>query len=174
MRSIHPSIDTPSIGDGRATGNAVVALLDELLSHTIRLRDVYKNARWQTADIRFHHLRLIFEGHYREQLRLVDILIDRIRVLGGGCHVFAGCFLQGTRLSYARRGKASPIRLLRDLLDAHESVLSAAGSSTRGDAQDGSVLLRGDPAVGQVVLANDQQSRSVSEQLIARNDAGGV
>jgi DNA-binding ferritin-like protein len=171
--TIDPSIDTPSIGDGRTTGNAVVALLDELLNHTIRLRDLYKNARWQTGDIRFHHLRLIFEGHYKEQLRLVDVLIDRIRVLGGGCHVFAGCFLQGTRFSYALRGRASPIRLLRDLLDAHELVMSAAPSSTRGDAQDDSASIRGDPAVGQVVLANDQQSRSVSEQLIPR-DARGV
>jgi len=158
-----------SNSENRTTGNAVVALLDELLNHTIRLRDLYKNARRLTADIQFQHLRLIFEGHYKEQLRLVDILIDRIRVLGGGCHVFAGCFLQGTRFSYALRGKGSPIRLLRDLLDAHELVLSTARSSTRGDAQDDSVLIRSDPAVGQVVFANDQQSRSVGEQLIPRD-----
>src|ERR1700677_3113265 len=47
------------------------ALLDELLVHSIKLRDLYKSARWQTADIQFSGLRALFDDHYKEQLRLV-------------------------------------------------------------------------------------------------------
>jgi starvation-inducible DNA-binding protein len=161
-----PSMVTPS-GDGRVA-RKTVALLDELLAHSIRLRDLYTNARWQTTDIQFRHLRLLFDGHYKEQLRLVDVLIDRIRMLGYPGRVLAGVFLQGTQFSYALRGRTSPIRLLRDLLDAHELVLSAARPGTNSGSQDGPSIR--DFAVGQVVLTNDLQSRSIGEQLARRDD----
>ena len=95
------------------------ALLDELLVHSIKLRDLYKSARWQTADIQFSGLRALFDDHYKEQLRLVDVLLDRLRLLGGAGRVLGGLFVQGTQFSSAPRGKALLIRLLRDLLDAH-------------------------------------------------------
>jgi starvation-inducible DNA-binding protein len=152
-------------GTGRT--NKILSLLDELLTHSIRLRDLYKKVRWQTSDIRFHHLRQLVDSHYREQLRLVDVLVDRIRTLGGTDRLFAGVFLQGTQFAYALRGRASPIRWLRDLLDAHESVLSAARSGAKSDTEEDNSMIS-DFAVGQVVVANDLQSGSVSEQLMRR------
>jgi hypothetical protein len=41
------------------------ALLKELLVHSIKLWDLYKSARWQTADIQFRGLRILFEDHYK-------------------------------------------------------------------------------------------------------------
>jgi starvation-inducible DNA-binding protein len=161
-----PSMVKPSTGDGNATSKTVT-LLDELLAHSIRLRDLYTNARRQTSDIEFHHLRLLFDGHYKGQLRLVDVLVDHIRMLGYTDRVLAGVFLQGTQFSYALRGRTSPIRLVRDLLDAHELVLSAACPSAHSDSRDDSPSIR-DFAVGQVVLTNDLQSWAISEQLINR------
>jgi len=161
------SMVTPPTGDGRASSKTVT-FLDALLAHSIRLRDLYTNARWQTADIQFHHLRLLFDGHYKEQLRLVDVLIDRIRMLGYTGRVLAGVFLQGTQFSCALRGRTSPIRLLRDLLGAHELVLSAACPRENSDSQDDNPSIR-DFAVSQVVLTNDLQSRSICEQLIRRD-----
>jgi hypothetical protein len=35
------------------TSRKTVAVLDELLAHSIRMRDAYKNARWQTSGIQF-------------------------------------------------------------------------------------------------------------------------
>ena len=116
------------MGDRTATSETGT-LLSELLTHTVRLRDLYKKARWQTADIQSRQLRRMFESHYKEQLRLVDVLVDRIRMLGGAGRVFAGVFLRDTALSSALRGRPSTIRLLRDLLDAHELTLGAARSA---------------------------------------------
>jgi DNA-binding ferritin-like protein len=144
--------------------------LEELHAHTVRLRDLYKNARWQTADLQFRDLRLLFDNHYKEQLRLVDVLTDRIRLLAGADRVFAGVFLQGTQFSYALRGRASPMRLLRDLFDAHEMVLSAAESGAKGHAREHGAYDR-DFAVGQVVIVNDLQGRSIAEELMRRDNS---
>jgi starvation-inducible DNA-binding protein len=164
------TIDSFSVAPPRETGVAsgkTVEVLCELLTHSIRLRSLYKYARWQTSDLQFHRLYLLFDGHYQEQIRLVDVLIDRVRMLGGlGC-VFAGDFLQGTQFSYALRGRASLVRLLRDLLDAHELLLSAARPTGLSDERTDRSWTR-DFAVDQVVLTNDLQSVSVAEHLAAR------
>ena len=157
--------DSPvtTVEDLRA--HKTIVLLDELLTHTLPLRDLYKSARCQTAEIHFRHLRPLFDTHYKEQLALVDVLVDRIRTLGCASRVLAGAFLQGTPPSYALCGHLAPSRVFCDLLDAHEIVLSAAHAA-------GTHSLQADPsaihdfAVGQVVLTNDLQRCSVGEQLV--------
>jgi starvation-inducible DNA-binding protein len=139
----------------------VVAVLNELLTQSIRLRDLYKHVRSQLAGIQFHGLRQMLDDHYQGQLHLIDVLIDRTRTLGGARSVFAGDFLQGTQFSHALRGRRAPIGLLRELLDAHESVLIAARPS--GGSEDHHWMR--DFAVGHVVLTNDLQSEAVSKQL---------
>jgi starvation-inducible DNA-binding protein len=164
VESSRPASATATDGTLRRTA----ALLDELLVHSIKLRDLYKSARWQTADIQFRGLRMLFDDHYKEQLRLVDVLLDRLRTLGGAGRVLAGLLLQGTQFSCALQGRVSPIRLLRDLLDAHDTVLAASRSGAQGD--EGAYTASGrDFAVGQVVLVNDMQFQSISDQLIARS-----
>jgi DNA-binding ferritin-like protein len=161
---IDQSTTISAIRDGAAS-SATVALLSELLAHTIRLRDLYKKAHRQTSGIQFHRLRLLFDGHYKEQLRLIDVLIDRIRLLNRG-GVFAGAFLQDTQFSCSVRGRTSSFQLLLDLLDAHELVLSAVRAD-KGDAQGDNPAAR-DFVVSQVVLASELQRQSVSEQLMRR------
>jgi starvation-inducible DNA-binding protein len=140
-----------------------LARLEELLAHSVRLRDMYKRARWQTADIQFRVLRLLFDDHYREQLRLVDVLLDRIRMLGGSDRIFAGVFLQASRFSCALRGRASPCRLLEELLEAHELIL---GSVRTVASSNGDGTCNRDFAVGQVVLANEFEHQLLGEQLM--------
>lgn len=159
---------TSATGDDRAP-RSTPALLEELLLHSIKLRDLYKSARWHTADIQFRGLRLLFEDHYKEQLRLVDVLLDRLRMLGGAGCVLAGLLLQGTQFSCALRGRAVPIRLLHGLLEAHDAVLAATRSGANGHECADTATSR-DFAAGQVVLVNNMQFKSISDQLIARSD----
>jgi len=147
-----------------------LAVLEELLTRTLPLRDLYKGARCQSADVHSRHLHALFNTHYKEQLNLVDVLVDRIRALGGASRVLAGAFLLGTPPSYALRGYSAINRLLCDLLDAHEIVLSAAQTAdTHGLQADPSAIH--DFAVGQVVLTNDLQRGSVGEQLVRLDQA---
>jgi DNA-binding ferritin-like protein len=159
----------PRAATNSGKSNRTGALLEELHAHSVLLRDLYKSARWQTADIQFRNLRLLFDDHYKEQIRLVDVLTDRIRLLAGPDRVFAGVFLRETQFSCALRGRASPVRLLDDLYDAHEFVLSTARAGERNEARDSSPSNH-DFAVGQVVIANELQSRSIGEQLMRRGN----
>jgi starvation-inducible DNA-binding protein len=142
---------------------ATVAVLEELLAQSTHLRDLYKTARWQTADVQHRQLHQLFDVHYKEQLSLVDVLIDRIRMLGGSSSVFAGDFVKDTQCSCLQLGRRAAFRLVCELLDAHESVLNTAQPArVSGDHK-----WARDFAIGQVVLTNDQQSWSLSEQLVA-------
>lgn len=154
--------DTVASADGDAKLRHIIAVLEQLLAQSICLRDLYRNARWQTADIQYRRLRQLFDRHYKEQLHLVDVLVDRIRALGGGHQVFARNFLQGTQFACALRGNKAAGHLLNELLDAHESVLDTG-------RQKGSTVnaqWAHDFALGQVVLANDAQSSSIRDQLV--------
>jgi starvation-inducible DNA-binding protein len=164
--------DSPVTSVGNSSTETTIALLDELLTHTIAVRDSYKSARCRTADIQFHHLRVLFDTHYKEQLRLVDVLLDRIRTLGGAGRVLAGTFLRGTQPSNGPRGRFATNLLLCDLLDAHELVLSAAHTAGAHGLQTDPSAVR-DFAVGQVVLSNDLQGCSVREQLVSLDQKRG-
>jgi starvation-inducible DNA-binding protein len=142
---------------------ATVAILEELLAQSIHLRDLYKSARWQTADAPHRHLHQLFDVHYKEQVRLVDVLIDRIRLIGGSRSVFAGDFVKDARCPCLHLDRKAAFRAVGELLDAHESVLNTA-QPTRVSGDHKWVR---DFAIGQVVLTNDQQIWSLSEQLVA-------
>ncbi len=145
-------------GDGE---RKTIAILSELLGKSIHLRDLYKNARWQTAHIPHRDLRPLFERHYKQQLPLVDLLTDRIRTMGGARQLLASQYLQSTRFACALRGNKAASRLLRELLDAHEGVLNICRPN--GSAPD--EHWSRDFAVGQVVLTNDEHRATVSDQL---------
>jgi DNA-binding ferritin-like protein len=164
------TIDSSIVAPPRETAVAsvkAIEVLSELLTHSIRLRDFYKYARWQTSDLQLHRLYLLFDSHYLEQIRLIDVLIDRVRMLGGARYVFAGDFLQSTHFSSALRGRVSLVRLLRDLLDAHELVLSEARPHRLIEEETDRAWTH-DFGVGQVVLTNDLQASTIAEHLAAR------
>ena len=144
-----------------------VEVLEVLLAHSIHLRDLYRNARWQTESIQFRRLHQLFDDHYKEQIHLIDVLVDRIRALNGAGGLFARDFLDRTRFSQIVAGRASTRHLLVELLDAHDSVLSAALPTGTHYGQVNGSWTR-DVAVGQVVLTNDQQILVVSEQMTRR------
>jgi starvation-inducible DNA-binding protein len=165
IESARPACTTANHGDFGSRAE----LLEELLGHSIKLRDLYKSARWQTTDIRLRSLRFLFDDHYKEQLRLVDVLLDRLRILGGGGCAMASLLVRDTPCSSPLCGRASPIRLLDALLEAHDAVLIAARAVANSDEWVAAVS-NTDFAVGQVVLVNKTQFQSVNDQLIARSN----
>src|SRR5512141_1998383 len=62
---------------------ASVAALNEVLVDTMSLRDLYKKHHWQVAGHTFYPLHLLFDKHYGEQAALVDLIAERIQLLGG-------------------------------------------------------------------------------------------
>jgi starvation-inducible DNA-binding protein len=142
-----------------------IALLEELLTQTIAVRDLYRYARHRSANTHFHRLVPLFETHYKDQLRLVDVLVERMRTLGGGSRVVASAFVRGSDFVCAQGGGLTPSRLLSDLLDAHEMVLSAVQTSGSNRVSIDHLAAH-DFAVGDVVLTNELQVGAVREQLL--------
>lgn len=155
-----PGMERLAASDERSVETA--AILEELLAQSILLRDLYKIARWQTSDGQLRRMHLLFEGHYKEQLHLVDVLIDRARMLGGAGRVLAGDFLKSTQLSGAVRGRKAPGRWVDELLDAHELVLNTAQPARATQPRPWAREF----AVGLVVLTNEKQSAALSEEWL--------
>lgn len=109
----------------------------------------------------------MFTAHYNEQVRLVDLLVDRVRNSSGVSRIFASTFLQDPQPSWDPRSRNARILMLRTLLDVHELILSAALSGR--DGKNDLAWIR-DLAVGQVVLANEQQSQSICDLLGNRRE----
>jgi hypothetical protein len=136
--------------------------LESLLDESIRVRDLYMHARRHTCESQLVQLRTMFNAHCNEQVRLIGLLADRVRISSGASRIFAGTFLQDPAPSWDPRSRNVRILMLRTLLDAHELILSIAQSG--GDEKGDHSWIR-DFIVGQVVLANEQQSQSICDLL---------
>src|SRR4051812_13692470 len=97
-------------------------LLNQLLADTITLYSMYKKHHWQVSGHTFYQLHLLFDKHAEEQLALVDLLAERIQLLGG---ISTGMPADVARLSRIENPPAGaeevPVQISR-LLEAHELI----------------------------------------------------
>lgn len=139
-----------------------IEVLEQLLAESIRLRDLHMNARWQVSDGRYSEIRQMLNEHHKEQLTLIGLLVDRIRILGGAARVFASDFLRRAEFCHVIRGPEAVNQLLLDRLEAHEAVLSAAHPHDRY----GEPHWARDCTVGRVVLTNEQQWDTINAKVL--------
>jgi starvation-inducible DNA-binding protein len=143
----------------------VTAQLNQLLADTMTLRDLYKKSHWQTAGPTFYQLHLLFDKHYGEQVELVDLIAERIQVLGGLSIAMAHDVAETTRIERPPRGREEvPVQLSR-LLDAHQVIIRelrefARRSDELGDAGTNDLL------VSDVLRTNELQVWFLSEHLV--------
>jgi starvation-inducible DNA-binding protein len=139
--------------------------LNQLLADTITLRDLYKKSHWQVAGPTFYQLHLLFDKHFEEQSNLVDVIAERIQLLGGISLAMAPDVAETTRIARPPRGREEvPVQLSR-LLDAHEIIICdcrdfASRASRLGD--DGT----NDLVVSQVLRGNELQTWFLAEHLV--------
>src|SRR5438046_4122757 len=108
-----------------------VANLNQLLADTITLRDLYKKHHWQVAGPTFYQLHLLFDKHFNEQNELVDLLGERIMILGGVSVAMSADVAEMTLVPRPPKGReAVPVQISR-LLHAHEIVLREARTMAR-------------------------------------------
>jgi starvation-inducible DNA-binding protein len=142
-----------------------VELLNQLLADTMTLRDMYKKHHWQVAGPTFFQLHLLYDKHYKEQVALVDIIAERIQVLGGVSIAMAPDVAETTMIPRVPRGREEvPVQLSR-LLEAHEMIILA----TRSDAEKTNDLGdfgTNDLLVSNVLRTNELQVWFLSEHLV--------
>ena len=139
--------------------------LNLLLADTASLRDLYKKSHWQVGGPTFYQLHLLFDKHFEQQVELVDLLAERIQILGGVSVAMAHDIAELTRLTRPPRGREEvPVQISR-LLEAHELIIKdarelAKKASDLGD--DGS----NDLLISDVVRTNELQVWFISEHLV--------
>jgi len=143
-----------------------VALLNQCLADTITLRDMYKKHHWQVVGPTFNQLHLMYDQHYEGQVLLVDILAERIQLLGGIALAMAADIAETTAIPRPPRGREPAAVQIRRLAEAHELIIVAARKAAKkvdeaGD--DGS----NDVFVSNVLRTNELQVWFLTEHLVA-------
>ncbi len=151
--------------------------LNQVLADTITLRDLYKKHHWQAAGPTFYMVHLLFDKHYKEQAELVDLLAERIQMLGGISLAMAADIAEETNIQRPPRGREElPVQISR-LLSAHETILLESRAAARkADENDDSGT--NDLLVSQVIRSNEMQVWFLAEHLVdvplVHADEGGV
>lgn len=143
-----------------------VASLNQVLADTITLRDMYKKHHWQVVGPTFNQLHLLFDKHFEAQVELVDLLAERIQVLGGVALAMAPDIAEETRIARPPRGREPATVQLSRLIEAHTLILTyarehAEKASDAGDAGTDDLL------ISDVVRTNELQVWFLSEHLVA-------
>jgi starvation-inducible DNA-binding protein len=108
---------------------------------------------------------LLFDKHYDEQVELVDLIAERIQLLGGVSLAMAADVAETTLIPRPPRGREEvPVQISR-LLHAHEIVLKevrtmARQASERGDAGTNDLL------VSDVMRRNELQVWFLAEHVV--------
>lgn len=143
-----------------------VASLNQVLADTITLRDMYKKHHWQVVGPTFNQLHLLFDKHFEAQVELVDLLAERIQILGGVALAMAPDIAEETRITRPPRGREPATVQLSRLIDAHTLILTyarehAEKASDAGDSGTEDLL------VSDIVRTNELQVWFLSEHLVA-------
>lgn len=139
--------------------------LNQLLADTMTLRDMYKKHHWQITGHTFYQLHLLFDKHYKEQSDIVDIIAERIQLLGGISVAMAHDVAEMTLIPRPPKGRELvPVQISR-LLHAHEIVLKEARTMARL-AADHDDQGTNDLIVSNVIRTNELQVWFVAEHVV--------
>lgn len=139
--------------------------LNLLLADTASLRDLYKKCHWQVGGPTFYQLHLLFDKHFGEQVELVDLIAERIQILGGVSVAMAPDIAELTRLERPPKGREEvPVQISR-LLEAHALIIR----DTRELAKRASAIDddgTNDLLISDVLRTNELQVWFLSEHLV--------
>jgi len=140
-------------------------LLNEILADTMVLTALYKKSHWNAVGPTFYQLHLLFDKHYEEQAELVDMLAERVQMLGG---ISVGDPRHAAELTTIPRppdgAEEVPVVIDR-LLEAHEIILEkvrAAIDATDESGDWGS----NDLLMSDCLRTNEMQVWFVSEHVV--------
>jgi len=142
-----------------------VESLNQVLADTITLRDLYKKHHWQVAGPTFRELHKLFDKHAEQQSELVDMIAERVQLLGGVSLAMGADVAESTLIPRPPRGREEvPVQISR-LLYAHEIILREARSMAR-IASDHSDEGTSDLLVSNVIRTNEMQVWFVSQHVV--------
>ncbi len=143
-----------------------VDLLNQTLADSIVLRDMYKKHHWQVVGPTFNQLHLLYDKHFEEQVALVDLVAERIQILGGISLAMAPDVAESTQIPRLPRGREPAAVQLSRLIDAHTLIIKDARQNAE-KAQDAGDAGTNDLLVSNILRTNELQVWFLSEHLVA-------
>ena len=159
------SVVTMRIVLAEGTRRASADNLNQLLADTITLRDLYKKHHWQVSGPTFYSLHLLFDKHFGEQNELIDLIAERIMMLGGVSIAMSADVAETTLIPRPPKGREEvPVQLSR-LLRPHEIVLEEARAMAQQAAEAGDDGTN-DVLVSNMISTNEMQVWFVAEHAV--------
>jgi starvation-inducible DNA-binding protein len=140
-------------------------LLNQILADSIILYSLYKKHHWLMRGNTFYQLHLLLDKHADEQLKLIDLLGERVQTLGGVAIADPRHVAEITKIDRPPNGvEAVPVMLSR-LLEAHELIIAQVRESitkTATNRDDGT----NDLLMSDVLRTHEQQVWFLAEHLV--------
>jgi starvation-inducible DNA-binding protein len=122
----------------------------------------YNKYLWLVRDQTFHELHLLFEKHAGEQEELIDLIVERVRTLGGVPTV-PRQVAELAAISRPSNDVEDVPEMMSRLLEAHELIIDRirdALTTTATSRDDGSKQL-----LANMLRLHELQAWSIAEQL---------
>jgi starvation-inducible DNA-binding protein len=149
---------------GEPTRAKSIENLQQLLADVITLRDLYKKHHWQASGPNFYCMHLLFDKHFEEQSKLVDLLAERVQTLGGVTIAMGLDIAEITLIPRAPKGREDTVTQVLRLLHAHEVILLEARAMAQDSAANGD-LGTNDIIVADVIRTNELQVWLLAEHM---------
>jgi starvation-inducible DNA-binding protein len=140
-------------------------LLNQILADTMILYSLYKKHHWQMRGPTFYQLHLLLDKHAEAQLELIDMLAERIQMLGGVAIADPRDVAELTTVERPPNGVEEVPAMLARLLAAHETIIAEVRAAIEQTAQNGDGGTN-DLLMGDVLRPNEQQVWFLAEHLV--------
>ena len=140
-------------------------ILNEILADSDVLYALYKKAHWNVAGPTFYQLHLLFDKHAGEQLELVDMLAERVQMLGGISVGDPRHAAELTTIARPPNGAEEVPAVMSRLLEAHETIIEKvrAGMDATEKNKD---MGTNDLLMGDVLRRHEMQVWFIAEHVV--------
>lgn len=155
------------IGLAEDVRSEMAAGLNQVLSDTRILHDLYKKTHWLMRGPTFYQLHLLMDKHAEEQDELVDLLAERVQTLGAIAVGDPRHVAELTNVPRPPNGAEELPAMLSRLLEAHELIIKETRDLARR-AEDLGDYGSNDVLVSNVLRTNELETWFVAEHLVDR------
>ena len=158
-------LHTMPLGMPEETVKRNVELLNHLLADSITLYNLYKKHHWQVAGPSFYQLHLLFDKHAEEIEGTIDMIAERIQMLGGVTTGMPPEVAKMTRLERAPTGAENVPGMLARTVGAHAEIIKATREAIEitGENKDYGT---NDMLVSNVLRMHEMQMWFISQHLV--------
>jgi starvation-inducible DNA-binding protein len=140
-------------------------LLNAINADSIILYNLYKKHHWLVRGPTFFQLHTLLDKHAEEQLKLIDLMAERVQTLGGVTIADPRHVAEVTTIPRPPDGVEDVPAMLSRLLEAHEVIIEKTRKAIKKTADTGDDGTN-DMLMSDVLRTNELQVWFVAEHLV--------